>query len=297
MSVSLFEFSFEEVTAADLAQPLQQLQHYFKQMGNPPRLSKDKSIRVNAYGQIENERIPPSIIPMLPHLQEAGYIHYDGEFVSLREKYRDYHDIGEIDQWFTDDCYKALENGACFYDLLSLRTTFSLHYNISPDAPITLSEVFSQRLDLIALELGLDHFLENPKAAGFKMDVFKKLDRATKNRVVRDLLMLTTPKQVECYFELHALCKGIREYNKDAPWINHETISMLDLAILKPTFFEAVCLAESQEEQTIHQILNYAGAMYSSQLDPEYVLYQGEKRRYDIKQDLKKTFEELNPVE
>ncbi|WP_240377206.1 hypothetical protein [Bacillus piscicola] len=291
--LDLFDYTFH-VSKRDIQEALESTRTFYKKMGNPRRLGVEKTAtKVNPFGQVEVVSIPHNIRSMLWRLRDEGMVEFDGEFFSLREEYRDYHTADEIDDSFKEACYTALENGAVFYDLLSLRTTFSISMHTDPKEEKSASDVLETRLNFIAKELGVNHFKKNPKAAGHKMNIFSRYSKKTREKVVDAIRQRTTPESVSHYLKTHGLCKGEFVYNTKAPWINHDKVSFLDIQTLTPTQAKCIWLAETRDEKVIEALLNYCGAMMAPKPDINCVIYDGEEKMYNKETDLKKTFEEL----
>lgn len=297
--MSLFDFDFSiDVSQKLLAETANELALLFKKKGNPESYPIGENITLTEFGQMAKTKgLSNKIRPMLHHLNEHGYITFsdDGERVSLKDEYRQYHSLDELVEKFRKNVENYLQKGGHYYGIYNLRTTFTLYYNLkNREEQLKFSRAIENEVSEYGIKLGLRHFLDEPKSRGHKMGLFSNGNlRKVGNHVAKDLLDLHDYKSVKKYFSTHVFLDGVFEYNKQSPLIDHEKIPYLDIRKALPTDFECQCIAEATDVKTIKLIMNYLGNTGPS--DDELILISadGTKKQYKKNRDLKKTFNEL----
>lgn len=286
--MELFDFNFR-ASEEEVQEALEAFKEFYRNIGNPHKYSLD-------VGSVffPKETLPLNVRSMLSRFHEEGYVEYDGTSISLKEKYRNYHTKEELAEMFFDLCEDALENGAVFYDLYSLRTQFYLAYHLPPkEEREEKSKLLSDIMLSIAENLGVKHFIENPKAAGVKMGVISEFPKQIVQTIVSEVKNFDTREKVESFFETHAFCLGKLEYNKNASWINHDEVPLMDLRMLIPTHAKAQWLSETRDEKVIKDLLNYCGGC-SVRKSVSYVIDQtGQIRLFHYEKDFKKPIDEV----
>lgn len=298
--MNLFDFDFsQEVTQEDIENAVKELAAYSKKLGNPRVVSVE--YRFNEFGEYEKTTIPIRLQQMIPHLIESGYVSSTPDGLVLKDEYKDFHTVSELIEHFRKICHYYLNNGGDAYGLYSIRTTFGLLYRLkTQEEQRKFNFCLEKELCEIQRSLGLQHFLNVPKSRGSKMNVLNegKL-RKIRRIMAEELVEYTDYRSVIDYFERHGVCRGLLNYNENATWIDHSKTMKLDVITMLPTEFKAQCIAESTDPKEIELILDYIGCMNRPKENQEIILInsKGERKRFMLNRDLKKTFDELLDLE
>src|SRR5699024_81529 len=259
-AVDLFSFDFsEDVTEESIQEKFKEVQ----------RISKEK---LNCYfiglHEISN------MLRYVDEFEKRGWIERKGSNGFLiPDKYVDFHTPDEVIDNFKECINQVMqkENLAWYEDVLPVINFASSPIRLKNEEE--KKEINKRKKEVIkktALKMGLQHFINVPKARGHKMYNFNsKWERENLLPLIaKYVIPIQDYDDMEQFFRTQYFFTGRMDWktNMSAPYPDFNRFS--------PSFLEIASLCEATEQSTVQLILDYSGNVTGGKPEePSYILY------------------------
>lgn len=209
---------------------------------------------------ISSKGLPVKIRNYVLDFKKNGWIDTEKSMLQIKEEYINFHTVEELIDDYQISIKSLLSKpNLCWYkDFLQLRN-FSgpRRFKNKSDKDRFYNEK-SKITKEVALQLGLNHFINVPSSRGHKMSAIssKWARKYVIPTLAKYVIPITDIDKMESFFKNHTFFFGRRDWD----WEGLSNIPAYPtFKAFSPTEFELACLTQVEDENTLKMIFDYLG--------------------------------------